>query len=107
MDFLKGPFLTVFYIQETPSSMLESRIKLDPIDEEPKLPSPHLSAPPLPPISKRPRPVAQQKINENVDTSSVAAISQTLQRQKSVNSVASFPPEENEFSLDLKLPMEK
>ena len=90
------------------SVMLESRIKLDPIDEEPKLPSPHLSAPTLPPIAKRPRPVSQQKV-ENVDTSSVAAISQnlsTLQRgQKlAVNSAASFPYEEREFSVALKLP---
>lgn len=88
------------------SVMLESRIKLDPIDEEPKLPSPHLSAPTLPPISKRPRPVSQQKI-ENVDTSSVAAISQnlsTLQLGQRL-SAASFPTsEEKEFSVDLRLP---
>ena len=90
--------------------MLESRIKLDPIDEEPKLPSPHLSAPPLPPIFKRPRPVGQQKVEE-VDETAVAAVSQnltTLQRQKSASSVASFPPPENELTLNLKLPdMEK
>ena len=62
--------------------ILESRIKLDPIDEQPKMPSPHLSAPILPPISSsvapRPRPSGGQKVEGLPNSTSVAAISQNL-----------------------------
>ncbi len=80
--------------QDTPpslarSSVLESRIKLDPIDEQPKMPSPHLSAPVLPPI-KRPRPVSAKVVDGLPNSSKVAAISQNLSTMH-INSAASFP----------------
>ena len=99
-----------------PSQALEDRIKLDPIDEQPKMPSPHLSAPVLPPICKRPRPVSQvsltfcielfvmifdicfdflfqKNVEELPNSSSVAAITQNL-TMHTVHSAASFPNEE-------------
>ena len=81
-------------------SVLESRIKLDPLDEQPKMPSPHLSAPILPPIAGRPRPVAQ-KVDRLPNSSSVAAISQNLTSMQltTEDSVAYFPPEEDTNNL--------
>ena len=102
-----------------PSQALEDRIKLDPIDEQPKMPSPHLSAPVLPPICKRPRPVSQvsltfclnclfcfdfcfnfcfdflfqKNVEELPNSSSVAAITHNL-TMHTVHSAASFPNEE-------------
>merc|ERR1711971_1353375 len=76
-----------------PSQALEDRIKLDPIDEQPKMPSPHLSAPVLPPICKRPRPVSQKNVEELPNSSSVAAITHNL-NMHTVHSAASFPNEE-------------
>ena len=73
-----------------PSAELEDRIKLDPIDEQPKMPSPHLSAPVLPPICKRPRPVSQKNVETLPNSSSVAAITENLTK----HSAASFPDEE-------------
>ena len=54
------------------------------------MPSPHLSAPVLPPICKRPRPVSQKNVEALPNSSSVAAITHNLTMQ----SAASFPEEE-------------
>ena len=57
--------------------LYEGRIKLDPIEEneQSKLPSPHMSAPILPPI--RPRP-ASYKIKDQPTSNTLAAISHNL-----------------------------
>ena len=70
---------------------VEDRLKLDPLDEQPKLPSPHLSAPVLPPIS-RPRPQNAQKVAILPNSTSVAAITHNLAHINSDS--ASFPRSE-------------
>merc|ERR1712029_226992 len=84
-------------------NLYEDRIKLDPLQEDelqPKLPSPHLSAPILPPI--RPRPSVALKVEGQPNPNSVAAISQNL---SSMKSAASFPDDNMSFeSLKLELP---
>ena len=80
--------------------LYEGRIKLDPIEEvaeQPKLPSPHMSAPILPPI--RPRPVAF-KIEGQPTPNTLAAITNNL---KNLKSAASFPDESFE-PIHLELP---
>ena len=87
-------------------SLYEDRIKLDPLQEDggelqPKLPSPHMSAPILPPI--RPRPSVALKVEGQPNPNSVAAISQNLSSMRF--SAASFPDETPSFeSLKLELP---
>ena len=84
----------------------EGRIKLDPIEEveqQPKLPSPHLSAPVLPRI--RPRPVLALKVEDQPTTNTLAAITQNLNNMKTtVTTAASFPDDDitNPIKLEFK-----
>ena len=77
----------------------EGRIKLDPMEEveqQPKLPSPHLSAPVLPRI--RPRPVLALKVEDQPTTNTLAAITHNLNNMKTfpVTTAASFPDDDDE-----------
>jgi len=78
----------------------EGRIKLDPIEEieqQPKLPSPHLSAPVLPRI--RPRPVLALKVEDQPTTNTLAAITHNLNNMKTmVTTAASFPDDDDEIN---------
>ena len=71
-DHLPPVFAKAIY-----DDLYEGRIKLDPIEEveQSKLPSPHMSAPILPPI--RPRP-ASFKIKDQPTSNTLAAISHNL-----------------------------
>lgn len=77
--------------------MLDDRLKLDPMDDPDgvKLPSPHLSAPVLPPIQarQRPRSSAGSRVETVPSSTSVAAISQNLSSMQHISSAASFPAE--------------
>jgi hypothetical protein len=91
-------------------SSFESRIHLEPLeDSNPHLPSPHLSAPVLPPISKRPRPVAT-KVEGPPSPTSLAAISNNLNNLRAqrealkVASAASFPASADLDPIHLELP---
>ena len=111
------------YIQSN-MAVMESRLKMPPLENTTvtNLPSPHLSAPVLPPIKKameelKPiqqdvgfaslrRPKSTLKVVANPDSSSIRAISHSLSKLHSglIESAASFPDDDTEGQFTIKLP---
>ena len=108
-----GPSVEDFPAQLRPGfepvvGCLEDRIHLPPMGDQPRMPSPHLSAPPLPPIKRpRPRPATSMssfKPTETPSASELEAISKSLREAEMLcQSAASFPVEKI-HQIHLELP---